>query len=97
MILKGINTESIYSTNMAEEIKKPETVKTETPKPAKGNPPDPSKKILLKEHEKRLDPNAPDTYNEIDDIEMDDIDEESLPKIPQSVIDEALKKHTKPS
>ncbi|XP_062588114.1 uncharacterized protein LOC134249776 isoform X2 [Saccostrea cucullata] len=97
MILDGINTESISSSNMAEETKT-ELVKTTQPKPVKGNPPDPTKKILVKEHEKRLNPNAPDTYNEIDDIEMDDdIDEDSLPKIPQSEIDEAEKKYTKPS
>jgi hypothetical protein len=41
------------------------------------NKPDPTKKLLLKEFEKRLNPNAPDTYTEIEDMD-DDIDGESL-------------------
>ncbi|XP_056005948.1 uncharacterized protein LOC125657840 isoform X3 [Ostrea edulis] len=60
------------------------------------NQPDPTKAFLLKEFEKRLNPKAPDTYTEIEDMD-DDIDEESLPKFSQKEIDEALKKNTKPS
>ena len=44
-----------------------------TGKETKGVRPDQSKKILLMEADKILDPNAPDTYNEIE-IEMEDID-----------------------
>lgn len=40
----------------------------------KGTRPDPTKKILLMELNKRLDPNAPDTYSEIDIDMEDDID-----------------------
>ena len=44
-----------------------------TGKETKGVRPDQSKKILLMEADKILDPNAPDTYNEID-IDMEDVD-----------------------
>lgn len=37
------------------------------------NQPDPTKALLLKEFEKRLNSNAPDTYTEIEDMD-DDID-----------------------
>lgn len=43
-------------------------------KAIKGTRPDPTKKILLMEWNKRLDPNARDTYSEIDIDMEDDID-----------------------
>lgn len=66
-------------------------------KAIKGTRPDPTKKILLMEWNKRLDPNAPDTYSEIDIDMEDDIDEDNLPVIPKDVADRAIEANKKPS